>query len=115
MASWYDADPNAALGWALNLGNPTDEGVMMSVIVDRCAQNDWKAAVALAEQHGAAAGRPIFMPRRLSLEVMRTLNPEERVIAFENNRNNALLRNYYEEPLTRLGYSPEEIDRILPE
>lgn len=77
VVSWYDSEPQAALDWALNIGNLADENTMMSAIVDHCAKDDWQAAVALAEQFGAAAGRSIYMPRRLALEVMRTLSPEE--------------------------------------
>jgi hypothetical protein len=77
VVSWYDSEPDAALNWTLNLGNPSDESTMMSAIVDRCANDDWQAAVALAEKYGAAAGRSIFMPRRLAVEVMQTLSPEE--------------------------------------
>jgi hypothetical protein len=77
VTSWYDSEPNAALNWVLTLGNQADESALMSAIVDRCAKDDWQAAVALAEQYGAADGRSIYMPRRLALEVMRTLSPDE--------------------------------------
>ncbi|QTN32875.1 hypothetical protein HZ994_11240 [Akkermansiaceae bacterium] len=77
VVSWYDSEPEAALDWALNLGNLADEGVMMSAIVNHCAESDWRAAVAFAERYGAADGREIDMPRIMLEKVMQTLSPEE--------------------------------------
>ena len=44
------------------------------------------------------------------------MTPVELKNAFESNRNNeSWSGDLYKEPLIRLGFSPEEIKRMLPE
>ena len=77
VRDWYDSKPDEALYWVLAIGKPKDETELLNVIVRHVAYKDWRAAVALAEQHGAAAGRVIEMPPGVRREMMRTLSPEE--------------------------------------
>ncbi len=83
VSDWYDSNPDEALSWVLTIGNPKDETELLNVIVRHVARKDWRAAVALAEQHGAAAGRVIEMPHGVSTEMQKnTLSPEEFVWAY---------------------------------
>ena len=77
VRDWYDSNPDEALSWVLAIGKPKDETELLNVIVSHLANKDWQAAVALAEQHGAAAGRVIEMPPGVLREMMNTLSPEE--------------------------------------
>lgn len=76
VTSWYDNHPDDALQWVLGIGNPNDESELLGEIIGHLADKDPAAAIALAEQHGAAAGREIDMPYEMR-EAMAKLDPDE--------------------------------------
>lgn len=96
VRDWYDSNPDEALSWVLAIGKPKDETELLNVIVRHVAYKDWRAAVALAEQYGASAGRVIDMPPGVMREMMRTLSPEEfaRVYRVGWSRSSLSLNNF---------------------
>ena len=54
VTSWYDANPGAALSWVVGLGNPKDEGELLSEIARNCELGDDFQFREILERHGSA-------------------------------------------------------------
>jgi hypothetical protein len=76
MGDWYEADPDAALQWALGQKDPARTASLLSSIIGRLAEKDLEAALALAKRHGADDGRHLDMPEQIKAGLSKT-NAEE--------------------------------------
>jgi len=54
VTSWYDANPGDALSWVVGLGNPKDEGELLSEIARNCELGDDFQFREILERHGSA-------------------------------------------------------------
>lgn len=53
VTSWYDANPGDALSWVVGLGNPKDEGKLLSEIANNCELGDDFPFREILERHGS--------------------------------------------------------------